>query len=156
MSGRESVFNGDMALTTPYGVVEIRNGGREIAFKLYDSISQSQHHKALFNYVRWLHDQGIERINCDHVSFAWLDRGINLKRGNRILDVAYYQKGRLVECELKTTREIWLETTAQQLREMERYCENLTLLVPRDQEEQTRHLMQTLKLYKTKVATYEC
>ena len=144
-----------MAFTTPYGVVTIRNGGREINFRMFDSISQSEHHKRLFNYVRALHEQKAERINCDHVSFDFLDRSVNLRRGSRILDIAYYKQGRIYECELKSKREIWLETTVQQLKEMERHCENLIVLVPRDQIEATQQLLKSLNPLKTKVDTYE-
>lgn len=151
----KNLFSGDIALSTPYGVVYIRNKGREVTFKLHDSISQNIHNKVLFNYVAELHRQGIVELNCDHVSFDYLKRSISLKRGTRILDIVYFQKGQIYECEVKTTREIWLEHTAQQLKEFEKNCQNLIMLVPRSEMETTRQLLQTLKLYKTKVDTYE-
>jgi hypothetical protein len=150
-----NLFSGDIALSTPYGVVYIRNKGREITFKLYDSISQNAHNKALFNYVAELHRQGITRINCDHVSFDYLQRGMSLKRGTRILDIMYEKQGQIYECELKTAREIWLDHTAQQRKDFEKTCQNLIMLVPRTEMETTRQLLQSLKLFKTKVDTYE-
>lgn len=153
--GEENLFSGDFSISTPYGTITVRNGGREITFKMYDSISQSEHHKRLFNYVRWLYDQGVDRINCDHVNFDFLDRGVNLRRGQRILDVVYFRNGRIVECELKTKREIWLDRTIEQLKEMERHCENFVVLVPREETEKTRQLLQSVKLFKTKVDTFE-
>jgi len=150
-----NLFSGDIALSTPYGVVYIRNKGREVTFKLHDSISQNVHNKSLFNYVAELHRQGITEINCDHVYFDYLKRGMSLKRGSRILDIVYKDKGKIFECELKTTREIWIEHTAQQLKEFEKYCTNLIMLVPRSEMETTRQLLQSLKLFKTKVDTYE-
>jgi hypothetical protein len=150
-----NLFSGDIALSTPYGVVYIRNKGREITFKLHDSISQNIHNKVLFNYVAELHRQGIADINCDHVYFDYLKRGISLKRSSRILDIVYFKKGEIYECEVKTTREIWLEHTAQQLKDFEKTCQNLIMLVPRSEMETTRQLLQSLKLFKTKVDTYE-
>lgn len=155
MPEKDELFAGDVALSTPYGVVYIRNSGREITFQLYDSIIQNEHNKRLFNYVRWLRDQGIERINCDHVYFDWLDRTLSLKRGTRVLDIVYMKSSKLYECELKTSKEIWLETTAQQMREFEKHCENLIMLVPRAEMEQTQHLLRSINLLKTKVDTYE-
>lgn len=151
----DSLYRGDIALSTPYGVVYIRNQGREITFKIHDSVSQNEHNKRLFDYVKWLYDNGAERINCDHVYFDFLDKSLNLRRGSRILDIVYYKQGRIYECELKTSREIWLERTAQQLKEMEKHSENLILLVPRKEQETTRQLLKSINLLRTKVDTYE-
>ena len=155
MSEENELFRGDVALSTPYGVVYIRNQGREVTFKIYDGISQSEHNKRLFNYVKHLRDQGVERINCDHVYYEWLDRTLKLRRGSRILDIVYMKGSKLYECELKTSREIWLDHTAKQLREFERYCENLILLVPRQDMETTQQLLKSINLLKTKIDTYE-
>lgn len=155
MGEEKQVFAGEVALSTPYGVVYIRNQGREVTFKLYDSISQNEHHKRLFKYVQWLSDQGIKQINCDHIYYDWLDRSLSLRRGSRILDIVYFQNGKLFECELKTSREIWLDHTAQQLKEFERHCENLIVLVPKKDMETTRSLLKSLNLLKTKIDSYE-
>lgn len=155
MSEEPNLYGGDIAISTPYGVLYIRNNGREITFRIHDSVSQNEHNKRLFNYVKWLHDNGVDRINSDHISFDFLDRSLSLRRGSRILDIVYEKGGRLYECEVKTTREIWLDRTAEQLKEMERHCENLILLVPRQKIETTQQLMKSLNLLKLKVDTYE-
>lgn len=155
MGEEGNLFGGDVAVSTPYGVVYIRNQGREVTFQIHDSISQNEHNKRLFNYVQYLYEHGAERINCDHVKFDFLDRGQNLRRGRRILDIVYEKNGRLYECELKTKREIWLDTTAYQLKDMLKACENLIVLVPRAEIEQTVHLFKTLKFINIKVDTYE-
>jgi len=151
----EYLPRGDTAIATAYGTVYIRKGGREITFALHDSITQSLHHQALFRYAAHLHDIGITRINVDHVYFDWLDRSLSLTRGGKMLDIVYMQSARLFECELKTTREIWLDHTAQQLHEFEKHCENLIVLVPREQMENTVQLLRSINLHKTKVDTYE-
>jgi len=155
MQNKEELYLGDVALSTPYGIVYIRNNGREITFRIYDSITQNEHNKRLFNYARWLKDQGIERINCDHIYFDWLDRTLDLRRGTRELDIVYMKGSRIYECELKTSREIWLDVTAQQLKEFERHCENLIVLVQRADMETARQLFKTLNLLKTNIDTYE-
>jgi hypothetical protein len=119
------------AVTTPYGIVTISNGGRSVSFELYGDIRQSIHNSALFAYLQQLRKQGVTRFNTDHLHVPNRDRTLSLQRGKARLDLIYEVKGQLRECELKTRREIGLEVTAQQLTELVKYCPKLYLLVPR-------------------------
>src|SRR3972149_10025276 len=119
------------SLATPYGIVTISNGGRRVEFELFSDVKQSVHNTALFGYLQRLRQCGITRYNSDHVYIRGRDRTLDLTRGKARLDLAYEDKGRIMECELKTRRELGLETTAIQLKEFVKHCEHLQLLVPR-------------------------
>ena len=118
-------------VSTPFGTVIISDGGRRVAFELYSDIRQSRHNQALFTYIQKLQKEGIERFNSAHIAIAGTDRRLSLNRGKAILDLIYVKNGRTYECELKTSREIGLDLTAQQLTELVKYCERLIVLVPR-------------------------
>jgi len=118
-------------VSTPYGTVTISEGGRKVTFDLYSDIRQSRHNNALFAYLQQLKKQGVTNFNTDHLNLVGRDKSLALKRGKAKLDLVYTLKGKTYECELKTSREIGLDLTAQQLTEMVKYCEHLIVLVPR-------------------------
>jgi len=118
-------------VSTPYGTVTISDGGRKVTFELYSDIRQSRHNTALFAYLQQLKKQGVTQWNTDHLNIHGRDRSLSLKRGKAKLDLVYVKRGKLYECELKTSREVGLDITAQQLRELAKHCENLIVLVPR-------------------------
>ena len=118
-------------VSTPFGTVIISDGGRKVAFELYGDIRQSRHNLALFTYIEQLLKRGVTQYNTDHITIAGRDRRFSLIRGNARLDLVYSLNGKTYECELKTSREIGLDLTAQQLRELAKHCEHLTVLVPR-------------------------
>ena len=119
------------SISTPYGTVTISQGGRRVTFDLYSDIRQSKHNTALFAYIQQLRKQGITQFNTDHLNLTGRDKTLALTRGKAKLDLVYAHRGKTYECELKTSREIGLDITAQQLTELVKYCENLVLLVPR-------------------------
>jgi len=118
-------------VSTPFGTVIISDGGRKVAFELYSDIRQSRHNQALFAYIHQLQKDGVTLFNTDHIAIAGRDRRLSLNRGKARLDLVYVHRGRTYECELKTSREIGLDITAQQLKEFAKHCENLIVLVPR-------------------------
>jgi len=118
------------SVSTPYGVVTVSDGGRTVTYQLYPDVRQSKHNVALFAYVQELRKRGITRFNTDHLNLTGRDRTLALTRGKAKLDLVYEDKGRIYECELKTSREIGLDVTAQQLTEFAKQCEHLWLLVP--------------------------
>ena len=118
-------------VSTPFGTVIISDGGRKVAFELYSDIRQSRHNQALFIYIEQLLKSGVTQFNVDHLTLAGADRRLSLQRGSARLDLVYIKNGKTHECELKTSREVGLDLTARQLKELAKYCENLILLVPR-------------------------
>ncbi|GAI83458.1 unnamed protein product, partial [marine sediment metagenome] len=54
--------------------------------------------------------------------------------------------GKLHECELKTSREIGLDITAIQLKELAKHCEQLTVLVPRGCMEEMSTILNMINL----------
>jgi len=121
----------ETAISTPFGTVVISKGGRQITFNLYSDVRQSRHNVALFGYVQRLVKGGITRFNTDHIKVVGRDRTLSLARGKAKLDLVYLRKGKVYECELKTSREIGLDVTAIQLTELCRHVDDLILLVPR-------------------------
>lgn len=121
----------EFAISTPFGIVTIGQNGRKISFDLYSDVRQSRHNVALFTYVQKLRKAGVTRFNTDHIPIAGKDKRLSLVRGDAKLDIVYYKKNKLYECELKTNREVGLDVTARQLTELCRHVENLTLLVPK-------------------------
>lgn len=119
------------SLSTPYGILTISQGGRRVTFELYADVRQSMHNTALFTYVQQLKRQGVTRFNTDHVNIPERDRTLSLIRGKAKLDLVYEYRGKTFECELKTGREIGLDITARQITEFVKWCDHLTLLVPR-------------------------
>jgi hypothetical protein len=120
-------------VSTEYVTVEVREDGKEINIRLNDGVKISRHQNQLRFYVEKLHEQGIKRINADQITLPYLDKSINLVRGNRRLDLVYYKDGRIYECEFKTRRECGLDKTYNQVRDMRKYCENFILLVPQSE-----------------------
>lgn len=118
-------------VSTPYGTVTISEGGRKVTFELYSDIRQSKHNTALFAYLQYLKKQGVTQYNTDHLNLAGRDKTLSLTRGKAKLDLVYVKAGRTFECELKTSREIGLDITAQQITEFAKHCERLIVLVPR-------------------------
>ena len=143
-------------ISTPYALVIITDHGRSVTFTIWDDVKESEHNAALFRYVEHLHHSGIDRINADHISLPYLRPDIPLVRGNRKLDVVYYVGPRIFECELKTRRELGLDVTARHLRDLVKSCENLIVLVPRDEFEEARIILEIIGLTgKIKIDTWE-
>ncbi len=118
-------------VSTPFGTVIISDGGRKVAFELYSDIKQSRHNQALFIYIQQLIKRGVTQFNTDHITIAGRAKRLTLSRGKAKLDLVYVHQGKTYECELKTSREIGLDITAQQLKEFAKHCERLIVLVPR-------------------------
>jgi len=133
-------------VSTPYGVVIISDGGRKVAFELYSDVRQSRHNTALFAYIQRLLKKGVTQFNTDHIAIAGRDRRLSLARGKARLDLVYIYEGRTYECELKTSREIGLDLTAQQLREFAKHCERLIVLVPRGCTEEMTTILTMINL----------
>jgi len=133
-------------VSTPFGTVIISDGGRKVAFELYSDIRQSRHNQALFTYIQQLQKRGVTQFNTDHISIAGRDKRLTLTRGKAKLDLVYVHNGKTYECELKTSREIGLDITAQQLRELARHCEHLIILVPRGCTEDMAAILQIINL----------
>jgi hypothetical protein len=143
-------------VSTPFGLVTIADNGRRVTFEIYDDIRQSIHHRALFSYYQQLTRRGITQINVDHLQLPGLDRRLNLKRGKARLDCCYIDRGKLHEVELKTHREIGLDTTREQLLELVKHCQDLILVVPRADIENATTVLSLIQLqHKVKVDTYE-
>jgi hypothetical protein len=144
------------SVSTPYGVVTISDGGRRVVYELYSDIRQSRHNTALFTYVQELRRKGITRFNTDHLNLPGRDRTLGLSRGKAKLDLVYEKAGKIYECELKTSREIGLDVTAQQLMEFTKYCDQLWLLVPQGCLEEAATVVSILNLsHKIRVAPYD-
>lgn len=137
---------GTYSLATPYGTVSVSNNGRSVTFELFDDVKQSVHSTSLFTYLQRLRQEGVTRYNVDHLNIAGRDRTLDLRRGKARLDLVYEHRGIIVECELKTRREIGLETTAQQLTELVKRCEHLQLLVPRGSMDEAATILNMLNL----------
>jgi len=133
-------------VSTPFGTVIISDGGRKVAFELYSDIRQSRHNQALFTYIQRLQKRGVTQFNTDHISIAGRDKRLTLTRGKSKLDLVYVHNGKTYECELKTSREIGLDITANQLREFARHCEHLIVLVPRGCTEDMAAILQIINL----------
>jgi len=133
-------------VSTPYGTVTISDGGRTITFELYSDIHQSRHNAALFAYLQQLTKQGVTSFNASHLHLSGRDRSLSLTRGKAKLDLVYVKDGKTYECELKTSREIGLDLTAQQLTELSKYCERLVVLVPRGCIEEMRTILTMINL----------
>jgi hypothetical protein len=143
-------------VSTPYGTVTITDNGRRVAFELYPDIRQSIHHKALFSYYNQLVARNILQINLDHLDIKGLDKSLDLRRGNKVLDCVYVERGQLHEIELKTHREIGLEQTARQLKEFVKTCTNLTIVVPRTDLVNMQNVLIAIGISeKVKVDTYD-
>jgi len=133
-------------VSTPFGTVIISDGGRKVAFELYSDIRQSRHNQALFTYIQQLLKRGVTQFNTDHITIAGRDRRLSLTRGKARLDLVYIHEGRTYECELKTSREIGLDLTAQQIREFVKHCERLIVLVPRGCTEEMATILTMINL----------
>ncbi len=133
-------------VSTPYGTVTISDGGRKITFELYSDIHQSRHNTALFGYLQQLKKQGVTQYNTSHLNLIGRDRSLPLKRGKARLDLVYVQNGKTYECELKTNREVGLDITAIQLKELAKYCEHLIVLVPRGSMEEMATILHMINL----------
>ena len=143
-------------VSTPYGTVTISDGGRKVTFELYSDVRQSIHNAALFGYVQHLRRRGVLQYNVDHLNLTNVDRTLSLTRGKAKLDLVYLERGVLHECELKTSREIGLDVSAQQLRELAPRCQNLIVLVPRGCLEEAATILNMLNLdHRAKIEPYD-
>lgn len=144
-----------VSIETDYFTVSVSEDGRHLAIDLSPDVKQNPHAIALRGFVNYLHNLGVERINADHIGSEFLDRSIKLERGNRRLDLVYYHNNRWYECELKTLYECGLNRTYKQVQDQAKYCDTLTLLVPRDQIEYVNSNLKTYNIQNIVVDTYE-
>jgi len=143
-------------LSTPYGTVSVSEGGRRVAFELFQDVRESIHHKALFHYCQGLRNRGIVRYNVAHLDLPGLDKDLDLKRGKAFLDLVYHYRGKLYECELKTHREVGIDRTATHLAELAKHCENLIVLVPAGSMPEMSTILHMIHLdQKVKVDSYD-
>ena len=133
---------------TPYGLLSVTQDGRRVVFQLWDDVRQSIHNKALFSYYQALIKRGVAKVNVDHLDLPGLDRSLDLRRGKAKLDIVYLDKGRTIEVELKTHREVGIDRTRLQLHEMAPHCENLIVAVPRQDTEEMRTVLSMIGLDK--------
>lgn len=136
----------ETVVSTPFGTLVISQGGRQISFNLYSDVRQSRHNVALFSYVQRLIKGGVTRFNTDHLKMVGRDKTLSLARGKAKLDLVYFKRGKVYECELKTSREIGLDVTAIQLSELCRHVDDLTLLVPRGRLEEADAICKLINL----------
>lgn len=120
-------------ISTEYVTVTVTEDGKEINIKLSDGVKISRHQNQLRSYVEKLYSQGVKKINADQISLPYLNRSLNLIRGNRRLDLVYYRNGRIHECEFKTRRECGLDKTYHQIHDQVKHCQNFVLLVPQSE-----------------------
>lgn len=120
-------------INTEYVTVTVTEDGREINIKLADGLKISRHQNQLRSYVEKLYKNGIKKINADQISLPYLQKSLNLTRGNRRLDLVYYKDGRIYECEFKTRRECGLDITYHQIEDMKKHCQNFILLIPQSE-----------------------
>jgi len=133
-------------VSTPYGTVCISQGGRKVTFELHSDIHQSRHSQALFAYLEHLKKLGVIQYNVDHLNITGRDKTLGLKRGTAKLDLVYYFKGKIYECELKTSREVGLDITAIQLKQFVKFCERLIVLVPSGCSEEMSTILHMMNL----------
>ena len=141
-------------IVTDKFIIEISDDNREIKIRLTGAAAKREHDKALYKVVNQIWEDGVDRINADHISLPFLDRSINLYRGDRRLDIVFYKGGRIYECEVKTAREIGEDRTYTQLRDMCQRCQNFKVYIPKEQE---KHFIENLKLKGLSgVIRYDC
>lgn len=142
-------------LNTPYISIKVSPDGRHMEIDVNPNVRMTYHHHHLQRYVHWLHGQGIDRINADHISADFLDRSLDLTRGKRRLDIVYYKGEKMYECEFKGPKEVGLNRTWQQINEMARHCNVVTMLVPRDKMDFCKTQLEHIKNKNVVVDTYE-
>lgn len=120
-------------ISTEYVTVTVAEDGKEINIKLADGVKISRHQNQLRSYVERLYESGVKRINADQITLPYLDKSLNLSRGNRRLDLVYYKNKRIYECEFKTRRECGLDITYNQIEDMKKHCTNFILLIPQSE-----------------------
>ena len=145
----------DQTIMTKYAVIRIYDDGRRVEHELHDSIKQSNHHPALTEHVKKLIKRGISNFNCDHISADFCNRSLDLKRGNKKLDLIYHDGTKFIECELKTEGETGLNRTYEQLEQMSQHCQNLVLLVPRHKIEFCREMLKNRNINRVTIDTYQ-
>jgi len=144
------------SIATPYGNLTIQNGGRKITFQIYDDIRQSEHNIALYNYIQQLKRKGVHKFNNDHISIPGANRTYHLYRGNSRLDLVYYFNGQIHEVELKTSVQLGTDRTHKQLVDLSKHCQNLILVVKRQDMEEARTILNMVNLATiVKVDSYE-
>lgn len=142
-------------IITPMRIFHISPDGREFHDHIHEGVKKSDHTNALVLFVQKLRDSGINKMNCDHVPFDFLDRGIDLRRGDRRLDVVYYKDGRMYECELKSPREVGLNRTWEQVKDMAKLCDTLTFVTATSQVEKAKEYINLFKLTNVVVDVYD-
>lgn len=141
---------------TPYGIVTVTQDGRLITFALWQDVRQSVHHRALFSYYQELLKRKVKVLNVDHLDLPGMDLRYDLDRGKARLDLVYESNATIHEVELKTHREVGLEQTAKQLRELVKYCTDLIIVVPRADVEEMRTILTIIGVDgHAKVDTYQ-
>lgn len=136
----------EMVISGKIFTCRITDDGREVVIRVHDDIRPSEHNRILQRLVEQKLDQGITRINCDHVRDERLDRSLSIWRGKRKVDITYEYNGQIRDVEVKTTWEIGQERTWRQLREMVRFSQHLTLAVPISEIINTQNILRGLGL----------
>ncbi len=141
---------------TPYGWIEIARGGKSVSFHLFANMKASAHDRALLGVVMQLYRAGVTEINADHLTLPFLDKGLDLRRGNRTLDIVYNATAKLHEIELATHRQIGLDSTWRKVRDLLKFCKNLEVWVPLTEEANTHEILTIAGLSgKVEIVTYE-
>ncbi len=145
----------DFEMRTPLVNIKVSADGRHLELDVNPNVKVGYHHEQLYRYVNWLHSNGAEPINADHISTDFLDRNIDLRRGKRRLDIVYFKGEKMYECEFKGPKEVGLNRTWEQIDEMARHCNMVTMLVPRDKMDFCKTQLEHLKNKNVVVDTYE-
>lgn len=143
-------------IITDYFIITVSDEGKNINIQLQNGVKCNRHHNDLLRYVEYLYKSGVDSIRADHIDLPYFHKNINLKRGNRRLDIVYYIDGRIYECEFKTKREIGLDITYSQLKQQQQFCENLILLCPRSEMEYAQHCLNVLGITGVTVDCWDC
>lgn len=138
-----------------YVTVSVYEDGKHIEIDIADGVKVLRHQTHLKAYVEKLWQSGITKLNADQISLPYLDKSINLKRGDKRLDLVYYKNGRIHECEFKTHRECGLDITYSQVKGQKKYCENFILLVPSEDLIYVQDMINTLRLHGVTVTPYD-
>lgn len=145
----------NLNISSDYLIINMHEDGRGFSVRMQEGVSRSPHFIALQAYVQKIHESGVERINADHMTFDFLDRSLDLRRGKRKLDVVYLKDGKLYECELKTGREVGINRTWDQVKDQAKFCDTLTLLVPTDKIEWCKDMISSFQINNVVVDSYE-
>jgi hypothetical protein len=142
-------------IETDYATITVSNNGKHIEIDIDENVKLLRHQKHLKAYCQKLYEHGVTKINADQIKLPYLDKKIDLFRGNRRLDLVYYLNGRIHECEFKTKRECGLDNTYNQIKEQIQYCDNFILLVPQSELTYVQDTIRLRCIKKVKVYPYD-